>query len=245
MGRLTGACLFVTVFAAAPDAPAQFVSDLRNDWSDAANPNGLWAYRQGTTLLTAGTWTDDFAAQPAWVGTFPTAWLKAQSTASFDVQVGDVVTHSANLNNVVWTSPADGTVDVGGGAWMIRDIGRANDWFLRKNGAVLSSGSLSSGDPYHRANPFDFDTGTGGPLNAVPVVAGDRIELSFVVLSASGDYNGVNLTYTFTPVPEPVGLLVVIPAVAAARCGRRLRRHRTPRLGGGEATEAVTLGKPS
>ena len=210
---------------------AQVVSDLRGDWSDAMNPNGRWAYRQTSTLLPSGTWSSDFAAQPAWVGAFPIMWLRAQSTAGFDVQVGDIVTHSskdtANLGNVIWTSPNNGTIDINGGVWMIRDIGRANDWVLRKNGALLSTGSLFSGDPYNRANPFNLDAGSGGALNAVAVSVGDQIELSFLRISANGDYNGVNFSVTLTTVPEPSSIILSSIALCGAfgpLC-RRIRKR--------------------
>src|SRR5262245_52167603 len=75
--------------------------DLRVDWSDTSNPNGAWAYRQGSSPLPAGTWAFDFSAQPAWTGAngFPgPVWLRAQSTAGFDVQVGDIVTHTTDPN---------------------------------------------------------------------------------------------------------------------------------------------------
>jgi hypothetical protein len=149
---------------AAP-AAAQSVYDLRLDWSDVANPNGVWAYRQSTGLLSSGTWSSDFSAQPAWLGIFPTMWLRAQSTAGLDVQVGDIVTHTANggnpISNVVWTSPSGGVIDIAGGVWMLRDIGRSDDWFIRHNGTLLSMGSLFSGDAFNRSNPFDLDSGTG------------------------------------------------------------------------------------
>jgi len=205
----------------APVAPAQVTSSLRGDWSDTANPNGVWAYRQGDAALNTGTWNSDFTPQLAWTGTFPTVWLRAQSTVSFDVQIGDVVTHTANSANVRWTSPGDGVVDVAGGAWMLRDIGRSNDWSLLKNGVPLSSGSLFSGDPYDRAHPFDLDAGSGGALEAIPVSVGDQFDFYLVQTSASGDYVGVDLTYSLTPVPEPGGILVVLALVGATAGGLR------------------------
>src|SRR5262245_13788559 len=147
-----------------PASPAQ-TYNLRTDWSNAANPNGVWSIREGTSILPSGTWSSDFTPQPAWLGTSPCMWLKAQSTAGYDVQVGDVGTHSSNsqasLGNVAWTSPGAGTINLSGGVWMIRDIGRANDWFLRKNGGQLSTGSLFSGDAFNSANPFNLNAGSG------------------------------------------------------------------------------------
>src|SRR4029079_14552480 len=163
--------------------------DLRVDWSDTSNPNGVWAYRQGTSPLPAGTWSFDFSAQPAWTGAngapLP-VWLRAQSNAGLDVQVGDIVTHTTDqssggsngASNVTWTSPAGGTIDISGGVWMIRDIGRSDAWFLRLNGTLLSTGSLFSGDTFNRANQFNLDAGSGGSLNNISVNAGDVLELS-------------------------------------------------------------------
>ena len=195
--------------------------DLKTDWSDASNPNGVWRYRQGTTVLSSSTWAFDFTAQPAWLGGTPAVWLKTQSTAGFDVVVGDVVTHTATntnpLTNTVWTSPAAGTIDINGGVWMIREIGRSNDWFIRHNGSLLSSGSLSSGDPFNRASPFDLDTGSGGVLNNIAVNAGDQIEISFQTTgNLAGDYVGVNFGIILTAVPEPGSLALMGLAASAA-----------------------------
>lgn len=207
--------------------------NLGSDWSDVSNPNGVWGYRQGTTLLSSGTWSFDFTPQTAWLGGIPAVWLKAQSTAGFDVAVGDVVTHTATttnpLTNIVWTSPVAGTIDINGGVWMIRDIGRANNWFVRHNGSLLSSGSLSSGDPFNRASPFNLDAGSGGVLNSIAVIAGDQIELSFQTTgNLAGDYVGVNLGIILTAVPEPGSLALMGLAAAGVALGawRKCRQKR-------------------
>lgn len=204
--------------------------DLNSEWSDVANPNGVWRYRQATTNLPSGTWGFDFTSQPAWLGGNPAVWLKTQSTAGFDVQVGDVVTHSANgaagLTNIVWTSPSAGTIDINGGVWMIRDIGRANDWIVRLNGTLLSTGSLSSGDAFNRANPFNLDSGSGGALNALSVVAGDQVELSFQQVGGTGDYVGVNFAVSLSAVPEPTTLALGCMTMGLAGGAVLLRRKK-------------------
>ncbi|MBL8823175.1 MAG: PEP-CTERM sorting domain-containing protein [Planctomycetia bacterium] len=189
--------------------------DLRNDWSDINNPNGVWSYRQGNSVLSSGTYpAGDFdLAQPAWLGSPPALWLKTQSNGSgLDSQIGDVVTHTVptNLTNVVWTSPTSGIIDINGGVWMIREIDRSNDWFLRVNGNLLSSGSIASGDIYDRSNPFNFDNGSGGLLNNLSVNGGDVLELSFQATGDGvGDYVGVELSVTYA-VPEPTTYLLII-----------------------------------
>ncbi len=222
-------CAFLLLTIGLSPARAQNYN-LGLDWSDAANPNSVWAYRQGVTNLSSGTWAFDFTSQPAWLGANPAVWFRAQSTAGFDVQVGDVVTHSSSgaspLVNVTWTSPNGGTIDIIGGVWMIRDIGRAGTWLLRHNGSLLSQGSLSSGDPFNRANPFNLDAGSGGALDNLTVSAGDVIELSFQA-TGTGDYNGVNLAITLTAVPEPSALLLGGLAATALGCMavRRMKKH--------------------
>lgn len=213
---------------------AQTTYHLRNDWSDSANPNGPWSYRQGTSSLTSGTWAFDFTSQPAWLGTSPASLFRTQSTAGFDVQIGDVVLHSANgeapLVNVLWTSPSAGTVDLAGGVWMIRDIGRSNNWLLSHNGVQLSSGALSSGDPFNSTSPFDLDAGSGGAVNALSVGAGDTIQLAFQQTTGGvGDYIGANLIINFTPVPEPsmVAFLTLGIGMASYAANRRRNRRLT------------------
>jgi hypothetical protein len=99
--------------------------------------------------------------------------------------------------NLVWTSPADGTVSISGAVWLTRKIGRANDWLLLHDGVPLSTGTVSSHDPYSRANPFDLAFGSGGPaaLVGIRVSAGDVIELRLQKAASSpfSDYSGVRL----------------------------------------------------
>jgi hypothetical protein len=227
--RLT---LITVLFGSIGSVQAQITYDLRNDWSDTANPNGVWSYRQGTTPLTSGTWAFDFTSQPAWLGTNPASLFRTQSTAGFDVQVGDIVLHSANaeapLVNVAWTSPSAGTVDVSGGVWMIRDIGRSNNWLLSHNGVQISSGALASGDPFNRSNPFDLNAGSGGIINDLSVQSGDIIQLAFQQTTGGvGDYIGANLIINFTPVPEPstfTFLVLGLGLVSYRAHGRRSRQ---------------------
>ena len=125
--------------------------DLNADWSDSANPNGVWTYREGTNALPHVTaWqglSGDFVtAQPAWarnaVGSSNLPpWFKSSAVVGLphDWQTGDVVMHSTDgfngigsgVGNVIWTSPINGTATISGNVWMGRDIN-----------AVKSLGSL-------------------------------------------------------------------------------------------------------
>jgi hypothetical protein len=134
---------------------AALVYDLKTDWSDLANPNGPWSYREGTNVLPhVADWqglSGDFTGvQPSWAraetgNTNLPPWMKIVSPAGIpnDWQFGDIVTHSTDsfngigsgLSNVIWTSPLNGKIDVSGGVWMGRDIGRGNHWDISLNGS--------------------------------------------------------------------------------------------------------------
>ena len=93
------------------------------------------------------------------------------------------------------------------------DIGRSVDWSVKLNGTSLTSGTVYDGDPYSRAMPFDFATGSGGPgaLQLIAVVPGD--EITFEAAQGSGSLNGDIVGVQFmvtvgpdgpTPTPAPI-----------------------------------------
>jgi hypothetical protein len=188
--------------------------DLAADWSDAANPNGAWTYREGTDALPSVSdwrWLTSPVTQPAWAPSpdhrnFLPAWFKSRSNnpEGQDFLTGDVVVHTTDLSNganhgpanIMWTSPVDGAITVSGGVWMTRASGRSNVWELFLNGTLLTSGSIYDGDPFSRANPFAFASGSGGPgaLTELTVSKNDVIELRITKTSTSGDFVGVVLT---------------------------------------------------
>src|SRR6266545_5988916 len=69
--------------------------DLAADWSNAANPNGVWTYREGTNALpSVADWTPlgSPVVQPAWApssagGNFLPAWFKSTANNPSDVDV--------------------------------------------------------------------------------------------------------------------------------------------------------------
>src|SRR5258706_15571231 len=74
----------------APDVRAVITYDLKTDWSEVSNPNGVWSYREGTNALPhVASWLGDPAAfgtnvQPAWADSgvqasqeFLPAWFKS------------------------------------------------------------------------------------------------------------------------------------------------------------------------
>src|SRR5687768_13623576 len=179
-GRRIGLALTATVAAAlvavqvgapSPVAATGTTWDLTADWSDVANPNGVWAYRGGSvTLPHVPNWTPlgHPSGQPAWApsttnGNFLPAWFRAASPSVLpEIAPGDVVVHTWDISNggpageanVTWTSPVDGSVDVTGAVWHGRDISRSNTWMVLKNGVTFTSGAVN--DSSSRAAPVDL-----------------------------------------------------------------------------------------
>lgn len=200
--------------------PGVQVYDLRADWSDAVNPNGRWVYLEGLNPLphvaswqsVLGGWS---VAQPGWAKSengndrLP-FWYRSNGSENFacDLLAGDVVVHSTDGTNGVgngiarvrWTAPGPGKVDISGGVWIGRDIGRANTWRLKAGDTVLRSGTVSSGDAFSRASPALFSSASGGgQLNQRPVGCNGSITLEVEQASTFGDFVGINFTIAFTP----------------------------------------------
>ena len=225
-------------------APWATAYDLKTEWSDAANPNGVWTYREGANALphvaswqsTLGGWS---VAQPGWAKSENGSdrlpfWFNSNGSETFahDFLAGDIVVHTTDpangvgsgVANVIWTSPDAGTASITGGVWMGRDIGRANDWQILKNGAPLTGGSIFSGDAFSRATPFLLTAGSGGAsaVTNIPIAVGDTLELRFTLAgtSGSGDFVGTNFTVN-TVVPEPgimaIALIGAVPLLARRR----------------------------
>ena len=79
---------------------------------------------------------------------------------------GDVIVHTQDdangagngPANITWTAPATMLINIDGGLWAGREIGRGNHWSVWKNGALLTEGDVASGDAYSRAVPFSIVT---------------------------------------------------------------------------------------
>jgi hypothetical protein len=256
-GQLVGAV--VMLFATVPLTPvrADTIFDLAVDWSDVANPNGVWSYNHGSNPITTHQSVyapHDFQVpQPAWaaapggIGHTP-SWYKSVGLVSidptYDIPVGRVGGHASdgasfNLDpaNITWTSPLNGVVTVSGGAWMGKNQGRSADWFLYHNAALLTGGSLFTGDPYDSASPFDFAIGSGGAaVLTFPVAVGDTIRFEIVKTHLFGELIGVDFRVTAADatVPEPATLaLLGCGGAVLSLAGWRGRRGRTRTAHGG------------
>jgi hypothetical protein len=244
---LHAASMSLTIILGAREVRAVVTYDLKTDWSDVSNPNGVWSYNEGSNALPhVAAWdpTEEGGTQPAWAVSgdgstmeFDPVWFKSVLNEPFshDWQVGDVVVHTTDANgighgpaDVTWTSPLKGTVDIAGGVWMGRDIFRGNHWTLSLNGTPLSGGDIFSGDPYDRASPYNFAAGSGGAsvLSDVPVNIGDIITLQIMKTFEQGDFVGVNLTVA--AIPEPSSIALCFVAATGLSIGLRRKVSRCP-----------------
>lgn len=197
--------------------------DLRTGWSETSNPSGPWTIREGTNPLPhvadwrLAPWS---TPQPGWARSENTNtalpfFFKSNGTELFphDWAAGQIIFHSTDgangvgsgPANVLFTVPRTGRLSIRGGTWIGRDIGRAVVWTIFLNGVALSSGTLSSGDVYSGATPFEFTAGSGGltAVSDIVVTENDHLVVWFDTTSSSsfGDFVGIEATVTIEKCP--------------------------------------------
>ena len=160
----------------------------------------MWGTRYDVIDEQQSSWlvADMGANQSAWaVGAEDVpGWCKSIGGSSYDLPVGKIACHGPAV--VRWTATGDGEVDISGGIWLIRNLGRDMTWELRQNGVVFTSGTLTWGST--SSNLLGFDLGAGGAAALRrQVKPGETIDL--YLHKASGidwdDFVGVELTYTY------------------------------------------------
>ncbi len=215
-------------------ANAGIIADLRTDWSNTSNPHLGWSYG-GTgyaNLSSTSAWdSSEMSGQAAWASpsgsTLPSWFLSSAVFNGFgantaDWQIGDVVTHTSGeglgFDTVSWTSSVTGYVDVVGSLWNGRSIGRENGWALvHSNGdVVLASGQLTSGDGHGWSSPETF------AVSSFFAHAGDVFTLEVGPTSTpTGDFVGVNLTFSDAAAPEPASIWLLAGGAVAFAWSRR------------------------
>src|SRR5206468_1087262 len=136
---------FIVLLAGAAAAPAQpVVYNLANDWSDTANPNGVWSYNAAPGMPLTNHFDNYVPGQPAWAyavapnpGHIPVFYKAvAAAQAPDDLPQGRVDVHNndpssspSGLANspagFAWTAPAAGAIQITGGMWEVqRYLGR-------------------------------------------------------------------------------------------------------------------------
>jgi hypothetical protein len=178
-----------------PAGAATHVYDLRNDWSDTANPNGQWSYRN---------WFGDLLSNEepgwGWIGLYGFDGIlrvTGESATPGYFDVGDIIIHSASAVRIRWTAPGSGSVNIAGLVWAgppyLEEFLPAYDWRLLLNESLLKGG-ITSGT---KESPYYLSNGSSGSstLQNISVASGDEIDLvfefGFLEIAA-------NLTITFT-----------------------------------------------
>ena len=201
--------------------------------SAGSNPDGVWQFLGGTTVLpfhtipSSGSCLSGYAGLSAdWsVGNVSGNCIPAFAVASgngpgspHDFLTGDVIVHSQDNGNgggngqafVTWTAPVSGTITIAGVIWYAQSAQtRSNDFTLILGGGpAIASGTVAynSAVGNSRANPLDF---TGG--GTLSVTAGEvlTLEIQKTAGQASGSIDGIDLSVTETTpsgVPEPTSL---------------------------------------
>lgn len=213
--------LLVCLSSISSIAVGAVVYNLADDWSDTQNPNGPWSYNQGPNAPISTHWdnwhSNGSYPQPTWAyaqapykGHVP-VWYKAVAggigpDGGIDTPPGIVGMHgTSGISSVVstpagvsWTSPFNTEIQISGGIWLAnKAAGRSMAWTLYVNNSPVSSGNLTSSDPFNSDNHFLFENGTGGPSALSHVVsAGDIINLEIVKTSLYADFVGIDLTIT-------------------------------------------------
>lgn len=191
------------------------VYDLKTDWSDTKNPNGVWSLREGVNVITpsVANW-NGYKGQFAWAksatGSGHIPVLVKVAVAGFEApqaQIGDLIIHAQDefggpglgQAQIVWTAPASGTVDIKGALWLGRtSLGRSDDWTLTVAGVQKSTGKVGAADGHDRANPWKLSE------TQVPVSLGQTVTLQISRSAACSDartcaeFCGVLLTVTLT-----------------------------------------------
>jgi len=117
--NLLGAVLSLLVLPVASNAATQ-VYDLKADWSDTENPNGVWSYRSHDGNLLPN---DAFPWGYLYSGDLYNGEADAliRTTAASAVpgyrEVGDISALTTFGVKVRWTAPANGSISISGAIW--------------------------------------------------------------------------------------------------------------------------------
>jgi hypothetical protein len=199
------------------DLPVNAVSAPARDVTTVA-PQALWMMNNPTAIrqsqafaarlkneLNAGWNIPDFGpGQSGWAGNksgIHAGWAlredNGNSTETIDDPVGTVMTHG--MTSVAWKVPAadgesgngGGPVEIRGGLWNIRRLGRSGPWKLWHNDKLLSEGTVDD-QCGTSASPLKLNTGSGGDA-ALKCVAmpGDTFRLEIL----EGDFVAVQLSF--------------------------------------------------
>jgi hypothetical protein len=210
--------------------------DLVSDWS-SSNPNGPWAYLQGSTLLPYQPSVVPLGGNPGFApcpnyGCFlPLFWQNGGPGSdifihSVDAANGDPANGEAMLT---WTAPATGTIDISGYLYYGQyGLQRSNDYFLDLGASSLATGTLSYLNASGPANEVHLS------FTDLPVTVGEVLSLTLQRSSGEqyGTETGLDLTVAESVqrsvVPEPATWVMMVVGLGAVGAAMRFRREELP-----------------
>jgi hypothetical protein len=229
--------------------------DLTSDWSNSANPNGVWSYDQGSTPLpfqsnlgigscfggaagVTGGYAPgiDFGNAPPCLPAMFQATGNAANTE--DYLTGDIVVHAQDPSNgagqgqatIVWTAPATGTITFTGAVWYAHStVVRSEDFILSHGADTLAGGTVAFDPTYTTVGSGRTNPGDFSSSNSIAVNAGDQVDLVIQRTPGSeGGLTGVQLaiTETTSDVPEPSTAALSLGLFVAAAGWRTMRARR-------------------
>ena len=230
-GLIAAAAMGVLMASSAAFASTTY--DLAQDWS-SSNPNGPWAYWQGTKLLPYQPsvvpllGNPGFAPSPNYGDFLPLFWQTAGPGS--DVYIHSVDSYNGNPGlgeaTLTWTAPATGAIDVTGYLYFGQDpLPRSNDYVLSLGGATLQTGTLSDWTANGPANAVDVS------FDNLSVTKGEILSLELYRTPgfAPGTEMGLDLTVVESSMPEiPVWAMLLV-GFGGVGLGLRHRRDRAAR----------------
>jgi len=225
------ASILAATIACAPAVHAA-THNLTTDWSDAANPNGVWTYlRAGSAFAgQAANWS---GFGPAWVDSgnpgfgFSPMLLQYDGVGSegIDAVAGDVVGHTNSGDgnsgvgelSVRFTNPVTGTAQISGKVWDAHiTADRDQDWQLFINDVLQTSGTVVGDGTEGRDLAETF------LLAAIGLDIGDTVELRLSRATGQvGGMLGLDMTIDVTAVPVPAAVWLLGSAFGGLGLMRR------------------------
>jgi hypothetical protein len=195
---------------------------LGGDFSNSLNPNGAWAFRQGSTALahflpstsnatnlalSNGYWGtgSDLNTNTPEIGKVTVNGVATGGYTNADFLAGDVILHSTNPGTgaaitVDWIAPSAGFIDLAASTWYAHSgVSRSNDVLVTLGNVTLGTGVLSNSSFAGRNSALSFS------FTNLAVAAGTVLSFRYTPTTGQpfGSIAGLSETVSFTASAVP------------------------------------------